>query len=101
MENNQQLELERIIRDCLKDDYSKFCEIPSIKEMFSKIISAILSAGYVKLEDVESEENEIRQAIASAYCTNKNSYKILDLDLIESIVNAIMQAKGIMKVKGE
>ena len=34
-------EIEKIIKDTLKDDYAKFIEIPSIKTMFSKLASAL------------------------------------------------------------
>ena len=46
---------------------------------------------YVKLSDVEIDENKIRQAIGRAYTTERNSHKVLDTDLAEDIIEAISQ----------
>ena len=95
---NDQEELERIIRDCLKDDYSKFCEIPSIKEMFSKIISAILSADYVKLSDVELDGYKLAKLLNDQNIIYENTDDNGEW-IGECLDSAIAQAKP-FKVKG-
>ena len=98
--NKNQEELVAIIR-VSSNKVCRECKIYT-KEMDSELASAILSAGYVKLSDVELDEEKLLvlmlNKIPSEYYNNPDKIRKFG-DIFGEIAHAIAQAKGIIKVK--
>ncbi len=92
---NKNQELERIIK----------VNLPIGKEWSNNVAQAILDAGFIRLSDVELDEEKISKIIFG----NKDDNEFIKdkglLKLLKSNANklayAIAQAKGIVKVKEE
>ncbi len=115
MENNQQLELERIIelfRDsgkygmnwCLNENRPRDpnsigeCDNCGGVVRLKTLAEAILFAGYVKLEDVELDEEKIKEIVWEQISNGKDENTLMDD--CSNIAHVIAQAKPI-KVKEE
>ncbi len=94
--NKNQEELERIIKGS-KIGQRALLEYLEEAEWIGDIMElceSILSAGYVKLSDVELDKSKLWEIVA------KNlAGKTEDIYLGQRITDAIAQAKGIVKVK--